>query len=69
MVTPQELVVCGESIEINGEKLFHVPLLRKKLFAFIRSEKNCMFKLAVEKRFDNKEKPYPPPSTYQMVLS
>ena len=35
MVTPQELkMVCRESNEINGEKLFCVRLLRKKLFAF-----------------------------------
>ena len=34
VVTPQELGVCGESSKINGEKLFCVRLLRKKLFAF-----------------------------------
>ena len=33
-VTPQELkTVCGESCEINGEKLFCIKPLRKK-FAF-----------------------------------
>ena len=34
VLTPQELGVCGESNEINGEKkLFCVRLLRKILFA------------------------------------
>ena len=34
MLTPQELGVCGESKEINGEtKSFCVRLLRKILFA------------------------------------
>ena len=34
MVTPRELdMVCGESNEIAGKKLFLVLPLRKKLFA------------------------------------
>ena len=41
---PRELnMVYGESNEINGEK---------NCFEFYRWEKNCTFKLGVEKKFD-----------------
>ena len=43
MVTPQELkMVCEESNEINGEKLFCVQPLRKK-FAFDKALKNIFY--------------------------
>ena len=50
VVTPRELnMVCGESNEINGEK---------NCLLLIRSEKNCTFKLGVEKKsLITKEKP------------
>ena len=38
-MTPQELkMVCGESNEINGEKLFCVGPLRKNCLLLIRTE-------------------------------
>ena len=52
VVTPQELnMVCGESNEINGEKNFFEFYCREKnCLLLIRSEKNCTFKLGVEKK-------------------
>ena len=44
-------MVYGESKEINREKnCFEFYCSEKKLFALIRSEKNCTFKLGVEKK-------------------
>ena len=35
MLTPQELIVCGESNEMNGEKIvLCLTAEKKKLFAF-----------------------------------
>ena len=54
MVTPQQLGVCGESSEIN----LCLTAEKKNCLLWISSEKNCMFKLPVEKKkFDHKEKP------------
>ena len=49
-MTPQELVVSGELSEIYGEKIVLCSTAEKKnCLLLIRSEKNCTFKLAVEK--------------------
>ena len=56
-MTPQELnTVCGESNEINGEKIVLIFTPEKKKLLLIRSEKNCTFKLGVEKKFDHEGK-------------
>ena len=47
VMTPQELkMVCGESNEINGEKII---LCLKNCLLLISSEKNCTFKLGSKK--------------------
>ena len=58
MLTPQDRGLCEESNEINGEKIVLCSTAEKKnCLLWISSEKNYMFKLAVEKEFDHKEKP------------
>ena len=62
MVTPQELEVCGESSEINGEKIVLCWTAEKENCLLLkRSEKNCMFKLAVEKSLITKKHHSPLP--------
>ena len=34
MLTPQELLVCGESYEINGEKILLCSTAEKKIVCF-----------------------------------
>ena len=63
-MTPRELnTVCGESNEINGEKnSFWFYLREKNCLLLIPSEKNCTFKLGVDKKmFHHEGKPQPPP--------
>ena len=62
MVTPQELnMVCGESNEINGEKIvLSFTPDKKNCLLLIMSEKNCTFKLAVEKSLITEKKHSPP---------
>ena len=44
-------MVCGESNEINGEKkIVSCSTTEKKVFAFDKVWKNCIFKLGVEKK-------------------
>ena len=40
-------MACGESNEINSEKIVLCSTAEKKLFYFNRSEKKCSFKLGV----------------------
>ena len=62
VVTPRDLnMVYRESNEINGEKIVLSFTAEKKLFGLIRSEKNCTFKLGVEKKFDPEGKTIAPP--------
>ena len=48
MVTPRELNT--ESNEINGEQNFFGFTAEKNCLLLIQSEKNCTFKLGVEKK-------------------
>ena len=60
MVTSRELnMVYRESNEINGEKIvLSFTAEKKNCLLLIRSEKNCTFKLGVEKKsLIPKEKP------------
>ena len=55
-------MVCGESNEINGEKKFlGFTAEKKNCLLLIRSEKNCTFKLGVQKKFDHERKNHSPP--------
>ena len=58
MVTLQELGVCGESSEINGEKIVLCSTAEKKnCLLLIRSEKIVRLSWQSKKKFDHKEKP------------
>ena len=61
-MTSRELnMVYGESNEINGEKKIVLSFtVVKNFLLLIRSEKNCTFKLGVEKKFDHEGKTIAP---------
>ena len=51
-MTPQELGVCGESNEINGEKIVLCSTAeRKNCLLLIRSEKNVHLSWQSKKKF------------------
>ena len=51
MVTPRELYGVWRINEINGEKIvLSFTVEQKNCLLLIRSEKNCTFKLGVEKK-------------------
>ena len=58
---PQELAVSGESSETYGEKIVLCSTAEKKnCLLLIRFEKNCTFKLAVEKNVVRQRKTIAP---------
>ena len=69
MLTPQELGVCGESSEINGEKIVLCPTAEKKFLLLKRSKMTCMIKLAVEKSLISKKNHTPPHVSNGLPLS
>ena len=64
MVTPENLTRCAENQMKKMVKKIVLSFTaeKKNCLLLIRSEKNCTFKLGVEKKsLITKEKPWPPP--------
>ena len=46
-------MMCGQSNELNGEKIILCLTAEKNCLILIRSETNCTFKLGVKNKFDH----------------